>query len=277
MNISRSLVLASLGFGLLAVGCSGASDELGSPFEELPTASELAGGNGGTNGEPTNFFHAFAPALLDIAGRPLKASAPVNTYQINPESASILDTEGGRKTFEYAARCALGGGDYVVGGDPAASYYGDSMLGTTAGWGSNALTTSQKEDLFTCLLPHVNAHGFSVGIYLTGPSIAPDSSDETHFDLAEAVWLAEVQPGNELQYRVWPQSEVAAACGSDLKESFRALVCGADQDCNLDVRTSSFASDCTGSNGNYTCLGKPAIQSKIRAVDLTKRHPECTQ
>ena len=68
------------------------------------------------------------------------------------------------------------------------------------------------------------------------------------------------------------------ACGPSLEGSLGTRVCGSPEGCaDLIIHTDAhFAANCTGSDGSYTCLGKPAIQTKLKTIQLKGIHPKCT-
>jgi hypothetical protein len=282
----RALITASLALvGLTTAACLGSEGTTGSPdlFDDVPLESSEVAGHSGTNSLLVTSYLAEADSLLDLTTRRLKNSSPAGTSLINSSSAYIIGTPEGQDILDYAARCALADNDHVVASIfPTLSFYGSGILTTTAGWGSAALTNAQKEDLFTCVLTHLNPSGAEIDTYLKGPSVAADNSDGTVFDFTEAVWLTTVSAGpftgTVVEHHVWPQQDLRTRCGPSLEGSLGTRVCGTSAGCgDLTIHTDAdFAADCTGSDGSYTCLGKPAIQTKLKTVQLSGIHPKCT-
>jgi hypothetical protein len=259
--------LAALGFGLLStVGCNEADDPTLAPSFVYPTKSSMQGGSG-TNGNYSFEFQDTQDELYDIMSRRLKATG---SNVINSQSEYILDTEAGVRNFRYAAGCALSVTDFVIGGTPWGTYEGQGFMSTTIGWGSNALDTSQQEDLFTCMVARLNPHGAEVPIWLSGANVQDDpNDDETPFVWLEAVWTTEVS-ALAINFHVWPLADLVNKCGAGrLIEGLNTRVCGTPTGNCVTVHVNSLQTDCTLTGGNYTCLNRPAIQTKLRLQDVS--------
>lgn len=266
-SMKSSLVIWLAALGLLStVGCNPADDPTLSPSFVYPTKSSMQGGSG-TNGNYSIEFHDTKGALGDIMSRPLMKP---DTHMITSESEYILDTEAGIRNFRYAAGCALDFNDFVTGGWPEDTYYGEGFLSTTTGWGSNALDTPQQEDLFTCMIARLNPSGAEVPIWLSGAHVQDDpNDDETPFVWLEALWTTEIGAA-ATTFHVWPLGDLLDKCGAtNIIEGLNSRVCGTPTGDCVTVHMNSLQTDCTLSGGNYTCLNRPAIQTKLKLEDVS--------
>jgi hypothetical protein len=261
----------SLGAGLLLVGCGDAADD----FDGLAEAPELEAqamggpdGASGQNGESPYAFQANVLKLMAALGVP--AASPSDPSLVNPavEATGLLGTSGGQQVFAYAARCALPAGSQVASGGVV--YAGGGILSTTSQWMTTGLSTAQQEDVLTCTVAHLNPVGAHVPIFLSGPSVTTaTSAGSLDFTVDEAVWQVKIPtPGQTPVYHAWPRVNLLDACGLLTDLWWITRICGSPLNtCGVQVRY-DFASVCTGSNGRFTCNGKPAIQTTLQQGEL---------
>jgi len=257
-----------VGVSLMVVGCSDGADDAAS-FGEAPALEGQGGPSGsvGINGANPFAYHANIGALL--AALDVAARDPRDVSAVNPALllTGLLDTADGRDVFSYAARCALPAGTQLANG--ADLYSGGGILTTTASWLAAGLGTSQKEDVLTCMIAHLNTFGVHVPIFLSGPDVAVSATaGDDGFTVDEAIWQARLPAGQPPIYYAWPRASLMDACGLATNLSWVARTCGSPLNtCGVLVRYDQ-ASACSGSNGSYTCNGRPAIQTTLREGDL---------
>jgi hypothetical protein len=250
------------------VGC-GSMGEEPAVLHGKPQLEDQGGPSGtvGTNGASPAAFHAHMPALLTAFS--VAAADLINPSAVNPgiEATGILVTAQGRNIFGYAARCVLPAGTQLTSGGHV--YAGGGILSTTASWLTGGLTTAQKEEALTCMVAHLNPSGMNVPIFLSGPSIAGiESSEDNGFGLEEAIWQAVLPPGQPPIFYAWPRVGLIDMCDLPTDPSWTTRVCGLTANtCGVQIR---YDRDlvCTGSNGRFTCNGKPAIQTTLQEGDL---------
>jgi hypothetical protein len=268
MKSTRSFLVIVVGMFWTSIGC-GSIPEEPVQLHENPQLAPQGGpsGTAGTNGASPSAFHANRAALLTSFG--VAAANPLNSSAVNPVivATGILSTEGGRQIFGYAARCVLPAGTQLTSGGNV--YEGGGILSTTGSWVTGGLTTSQKEEALTCMVAHLNPTGMHVPIFFSGPSIAGTESSETSgFGLEEAVWQAVLPPGQAPIYYAWPRVDLLEVCDLPTELSWITRICGLPVNtCGVQIRYDRDTA-CTGSNGSFTCDGKPAIQTTLQAGDL---------
>ncbi|HVK70672.1 MAG TPA: hypothetical protein VM694_39730 [Polyangium sp.] len=269
----RLLTVVVLGTTLTLAGCATAAD-LGD-FEEAPALETQGGprnGSGGINGLLPADYHANVTALVTALGGP--AADPQNPSAVNPAivATGLLATEGGREVFSYATRCTLPAGTQLASGNRV--YTGGGILSTTGSWPSAGLTTSQKEDALTCMVTHLNPFGAHVPFFLSGPNIAGTENGEGQgYTIEEAIWQVKLQGASETPvYYAWPRADLLNTCGLVTTLSWITRICGtALNTCGVQVRYDR-ATACTGSDGSFTCNGKPALQTSLEESDLCILH-----
>ncbi|MDC3954795.1 hypothetical protein [Polyangium jinanense] len=262
-----------LGTVLTLIGCGTAVDP--GDFVESQALEPQGGstkGTGGMNGLSPADYHANVTALVSALG--VAAADPQNPSAVNPaiEATGLLATEGGREVFSYAARCTLPAGTQLTNGSGV--YTGGGILTTTGSWPSAGLTTSQKEDALTCMVTHLNPFGAHVPFFLSGPSIAgTESSDAQGFTIEEAIWQVKLEGPNQTPiYYAWPRVDLLNTCGLVTSLTWVTRICGsALNTCGVQVRYDR-ATACTGSDGIFTCNGKPAVQTSLEESDLCILH-----
>lgn len=269
----RLLTGVVLGAVLTLTGCSTAMDP--GDFMDAPALEAQGGptkGTGGINGLSPADYHANVAALLAALG--VAASDPQNPSIVNPAivATGLLDTAGGRDVFEYMARCALPAGTQLTSAGRV--YAGGGILGTTGAWLTGSLTTSQKEDALTCMVTHLNPFGAHVPIFLSGPSIAgTESADPQGFTVEEAIWQVRLEgPSQTPVYYAWPRMDLLNTCGLATSLTWVSRICGTTLNtCGVQVRYDRAAA-CTGSDGIFTCNGRPTIQTSLEESDLCILH-----
>ena len=262
------------GVFFLLAGCGGTA-EMPGDFETAPDVKPQGGSTKGTcgyNGLRPAAYHANITALLsafDVA-----AADPNDASAVNPaiEATGLLATSGGREVFEYAARCALPTEAEIESG--TRGYSGGGILTTTAPWVTGGLTTAQKEDALTCMIAHLNPFGATVPIFLSGPSVAgTESSDVGQFGVEEAIWQARIPgPGQAPIYHAWPRVNLLNTCGLLTTLSWITRICGsALNTCGVRIRYDR-STACTGSDGSFSCNGRPATQTSLEESALCGLH-----
>ncbi|MDI1480740.1 hypothetical protein [Polyangium sp. y55x31] len=229
-------------------------------------------GSGGINGASPLAYHANVMKLLTALAFP--ATDPSDPLAVNPaiEATGLLDTWGGRHVFRYAVRCALPAGTQITSGNEV--YQGEGILSTTSTWLTAGLGTSAQEDVLACLVAHLNPLGFSVPIFLSGPSVAgTESAGELGFAVAEALWQVRIQgPGQAPVYHAWPRVNLLSTCGLFTQLSWITRLCGSLLNtCGVSIRY-DMASACVGSDGSFSCNGKPVIQTMLEPAALCDLH-----
>jgi len=267
---SRALVL---GAGLVAMGCDVAAENA-EISTESPALAPQGGpaGSGGINGASPAAYHANVEALLVALAAP--AADPSDAFSVNPaiEATGLLATSGGREVFRYATRCALPAGTHLESGNEV--YQGAGILTTTSGWLTAGLATAGQEDVLTCLVAHLNPLGAQVPIFLSGPSVArTEDGEDLGFSVEEALWQAQIPgPGRAPVYYAWPRVNLLSSCGLFTQLSWITRICGSLLNtCGVTVRF-DMASACVGSEGNFTCNGRPAIQTTLEPAGLCDLH-----
>ena len=255
------------GVFFLLAGCGGTA-EVPEAAPDLGPQGGSTKGTGGMNGLSPIAYHANITALLSALG--VAAVDPNDTSAVSPavEATGLLATSGGQEVFKYAAQCALSTETEIESGTRV--YSGGGILTTTAPWVTKGLTTAQKEDVLTCMIAHLNPLGATVPIFLSGPSVAgAESSDAGDFDVAEAIWQAKIPgPGQAPIYYAWPRGNLLNVCGLLTTVSWISRLCGsAVNTCGMRVRYDS-STVCTGSDGSFSCNGRPAIQTSLEASAL---------
>lgn len=285
MFFQRSIVIASIGFGLLQAGCSVGADDMG--VDDIGVVGlkllDDPNGNGGTNGlSPEE-----AMPNMELLWR--AADSSIHSAN-NSAVQQLLSNDDGINTLRYAIRCALPSSrsSIVIDGH---EFVGGGILSTTSGWMTGGLSLSAKEDLMTCMIAHLNPYGVEVPIKLSGDSVTNSSLAPwpSSADFHEALWVARRSSrSGGMDYIAWTFDDLANIC-ADPGASIATRVCGRltplgnyeVTECDVDVRTAqNMAADCTYDDEtlNWTCLGHPAIKTRLRD-DLYMApllHPSCT-
>lgn len=275
MTLHRSLLVASMGIGLLATGCLAQSGDVNDLDDVGLEAQDLNDPTGGTgqNGLFTEDFAATDDVLWSATT--MGVFNPNNTFLTQLNNAEIAQTT---QTLDYAFRCALSG----VVSLPGKSYPGGNLLSTTSGWLTGGLSTAAREDLMTCMIIHENPYDVEVPIQLMGAAVNNTASlSETYnFTVNEALWVARQTSGGGVEYLVWPLDDVALRCAQP-SQKILTRVCGTAAgelipSCNVDVR-SDVAGECVqnANTGSWTCLRHRAIKTKLREIDFLTMYPGC--
>lgn len=273
MSLSRYLGATTLVLTALLTGCAGTE-----PIEDLdgPEVAPLHGGSsGGTNGADSDELEALTTPLLSATDSQLVFPG---TMQVHPAIAGdLLVDPAGARILDYAVQCAISASpaDTVYWG--IKEFHGKGHLSSTQGWLSGPLDPLATNDLFACMLVHLNPYGIHVPILLTGPHIADDGADHSEFKVREAIWLAQ-KVGAQMHYTVWPTPVFTKLCvASDPMDALRDRVCGQNPAaCSLS-EGASIAQDCThdSESGGYYCKGRPAILTTLKEGDFGALNPLC--
>lgn len=284
MNTFRFVLVTSLALGLSSTGCLGNADPLVADIEP-PRFKTLGTGGGITpNGLAPNSFHSNLTKLSQAMS--WKLVGPVAT-QVSQAvlNTGLLNTPEGRETFTYAVQCALSTNVYGPGNDPGdvpvnILYYGHSLLTTTGGWLDGGLSMGQRQDIFACLLAHLNPAPVPVHMLISGNSVRDkseyvDEPDQDAFSFDEAVWGVTVDTSLAATLRVWPMRDLVTTCGRGVYDILQTRVCAFDLlDCGVDVR-GDLPIACDETGGHFTCYGQPAIRSRLEPSSVSKLYGGC--
>lgn len=271
MSFLRGFGATVMALAACLSGCAGEET-----FDEMaePELSPLHGGSsGGTNGASDLEFSLLASEILDATTGPLVSPG---TMDVHPAIVgNLLADPAGARMLDYAVQCALPASDVVNWGPK--EFHGKGHLSTTDGWLSGGLNGRATNDLFACMLVHLNPYGIHVDILLTGPDVPDDGMDHSDFKVPEAVWLAE-KIGPQMHYTVWPTKPFTILCAADPMDALRERVCGQNPGaCSLS-KGASLAQDCVRDqpSGGYYCNGKPTILTTLKEADFYDLHRLCT-
>ncbi len=254
-------------------------------IDSLPGLETMEGTNGtpGTNGLGSDIFHALSYDLYLLTQAPLYSDLENGT--ISTEVIQFLGSTEGQQVFDYAIGCALPAGtafSYLNNNNVKVTVWGGGIVTTADQWSSSALSESAMEDLFTCMIAHLNPLGLNVPIFLSGPSV-DDKEVGSLYPVEEAVWSTRLTEVG-IFYDVWPLFPVPEACASDPYEALKTRVCGQNAEaCNL-VSHTTFVEDCVAvvnaggqyDGGHYVCNGRPAIKTWLQSAEyLPDLYPAC--
>ena len=282
MNTFRFVLVTSLGLGLSSTGCLGNADPLVADIEPPHFKALGTGGGISPNGLSPNSFHSNLTKLSQAMS--WKLVGPGGS-QVSQEvlNTGLLSTPEGRETFTYAVQCALSTTVYGPGEVPnqgSVPYYGHSLLTTTGGWLDGNLSMGQRQDVFACLLAHLNPAPLPVHILLSGNSVRDKSDDvnepdQDAFSFDEAVWGVTVDTSLAATLRVWPMRDLVTTCGRGVFDILQTRVCAFDLlDCGVDVR-GDLPIACDETAGHFTCYGQPAIRSRLEPGSVSKMYGGC--
>jgi hypothetical protein len=170
----------------MATGC--ASDPMIDGIGQAREALEGTNGSPGHNGLEVTKFQAKSMALRDL----MDAGIFTNATQHIPKLSvsNFLESPEGRDVFDYTVRCALNGNDSFIHNN--VHYTGEGILTSTTQWGTAALSDAAKEDLFACIVAHLNPlDQNTVPIFLSGTAVGQDGLS-TEYPVKEALWTADV-------------------------------------------------------------------------------------
>jgi hypothetical protein len=120
----------------------------------------------------------------------------------------------------------------------------------------------------------MNPFSAKVPVFFSGPSVAGTASSEPGgFSVEEAIWQAKIPgPGQAPVYYAWPRVNLLNTCGLLTTLSWITRICGsAINTCGVQVRYDR-GTACTGSNGIFSCNGKPAIETTLEEAALCSLH-----
>lgn len=268
MTFRHSLLAASMGLALLQVGCSadvGVNEIGGLGFGTLDSP---AGSDPGNGLDPVAAMNNMSD-LLEAMDKGLYDPT-------NDAVATLASTYDGFMTLWYAADCALPPDSPPFAGSEKP--IGDGILTTTSGWATGALSTSQKEDVLTCLVARFNGLGAHVSILMTGDHVDGTTTSGAYYNTEEAFWVAELSATNEVTFYAWPLNDLVTYCGPHTVSGVGTRTCGTalGTTCFVDVRA-TVATDCEDldEDGHYTCLGRPAIKTWLNTEDVVAAYRTC--
>lgn len=277
MNLSRIAGTIAVASGLFSAGCLGTTDDI--EGETLGVATlRIDGpiGSGGHNGLHPAVFHFNKSYLKDITFFKLVSSGGTG---INPSitGSNLFDTPESRLTFQYAMQCALPKG-FTLTDTTYGSYPGYGHLPAAQAWLTSAsgLAANVRNDLFACMLAHLNPGQMSVDIRLTGPNAWNNDNDfdPTPFGFQEALWVAQPNSAGAFDFHVWPLPDLIDKCQCITSDLVKYRVCGEyPGDCGLFPEED--LNDCVKDNGVYTCNGQPAIQTWLTTSGADTLYARC--
>jgi hypothetical protein len=284
MTLVKPLSTLILGFSALLAGCSDPDMLAGARGIDDPTYSTMTGtpggGNGGTNKYSPYVFNELMNMIYESTTSPLTGHDQVHDVGQSHPMQGFDDHPGGASTLDYVARCALNDGDWVA--TDLYAGYGQGILSKTTEWKTDALALDAKEDLFSCLMAHLNPFNVEVPIYLSGYKVQIDSNfDASDYIYDEALWVTEIEEttaGPKFHLNVWPLGDLVTTCtaGTPTIDGLMTRACGTLEawECGINVHA-DVGNDCQEVDGYYTCLGRPAIRTMLRAVDMSVMYPTC--
>lgn len=284
MKLFQALFAVLIGSGALAMGCAEEADDLDTPDDPAlapPARTPLGGpaGSTGTNSLPPPDFGSNRGNLYTSTQSPFATYVATDDewwIANNTANNALLSTSGGRKVIKYAARCALPTTVAVNAqvGSTVFSYPGKGLLTTTQEWLTVPLALTAAQDLFTCMLAHLNAFGVEVPINLSGPSVTNTTGDDASFTWEEALWAAKIIPGTSkttFNFHVWPLDDLVL-CESYVEQLTNRVCGGFSGNCGLTVR-SDRATACTETSTGWYCdvtptTTLPAIKTRLKVTDV---------
>lgn len=273
MSFSRSFAAAALALLPCLSGC--AEMETADETADVPLVGLTGGSSGGTNGASDLEFWLLAPQILAATNVPLVSPG---TMDVNPAIvAGLLADPAGERMLDYMVQCAVGTREptnIVYRG--LKEFHGKGHLSTTASWLSGPLSAQGTNDLFACMLIHLNPLDLHVDILLSGLDIVDDGEDHSDFTVPEAVWIAR-KVGSQMHYTVWPTEPFTTLCAADPMDALINRVCGHDPEACGVQKGADFAQDCIwqSSSGGYLCNGRRAILTTLKEPDVYDLHPMC--
>ncbi len=241
-----------------------------------PTRKTMEGSNGtGTsNGLSAETFQHTSAALAVLMDGALFTDEESKT--LTPSVADFVANEEGAKVLGYAIRCALS--EEVKFTHECTTYQGGGILKTTDQWTTTALDQHAKEDLYTCIITHLNPLGITVPLFLSGPSVKITTTN-VEYPVQEALWTTSLDSGRP-EYDVWPLFQLKEPCLVDPAEALKKRVCGQNAEkCKLTPHD-NYVDDCIidvpDDGGHYKCNGRPAIKTFLKSEkSLETLYPAC--
>ncbi|MEZ4302150.1 MAG: hypothetical protein R3B70_44900 [Polyangiaceae bacterium] len=283
---------ASLGVAALLSGCSepsgdrdGGADLVGASPRLAPLAGPM--GSTGTNNLPPPVAMGLRDELFDATGLAFAdyhSSDDTWWLDSNVPNDILVSTDDGRRLLKYAVRCGISEDVEILAVDPDGllnTFPGQGLLTTTQDWLTTPLTTEEAEDLFTCLLAHLNSRGVEVPINLSGLHVPNLSGADSGFTWEEALWATriKVNPGKAptFSFNVWPLDDLLEC--DRYVEHLEDRVCGTfSGDCNLTIHTDRDSACTEGSHGWVCDVGgtsMPVIKTRLKSTDVELLYDSC--
>ncbi len=274
MSLHRSVLVASIGLGLLQAGCLADADDV-NELDDVGLETLALGdpnGMGGTNGLLPKDAMPNMPLLWAATGADIDSAG---NWAVNQLLGPI---PGGNATLDYAIKCAVPSGTTVHGTK------GNGILSTTGGWMTGGLLYPARNDLLTCMIAHLNPYGVEVPLRLSGDAVKNNGGSLADvYDFDEALWVARRTTLGVFEYYAWPLEDLSESCANPGK-AINTRVCSklmpdgayAVTECNINVRDAAqMALECTQSatTKNWTCLGQPAIKTRLKTTDFLTLYP----
>lgn len=291
MKRLQSLAAVVLGLCALSMGmgCAGEGGDL--DMADEPEVAEpgriplggMPGSTGANKFNPLNFHTYRQPGYSSARQQLVTGSTKTSWLANNPSNNTLLGSEGGREWLKYAARCGVASGTtvYAQAGFMQYSFPGQGLLATTSDWLTAGLSLASTQDLFSCLLAHLNAFGVEVPINLSGPSVTNSLGSDSGFEWEEALWATKITPTAHdayFEFYVWPLDDLTACL--NYVPQLQNRVCGTyNGPCGLTVRHDR-ATACTETASGWYCNDAsenplPAIKTRLKETDVEVLYDNC--
>ena len=259
---------------VMACTAPDATDSLADEEVDVGTAQQADHGSSGSNGLGSlEFLTQKLPLAQAVKFFPL---VDPGTKDVSAGVKGLLyGTPAGKTILKYAVACAVPESTEVFDGKDYLMGMGHIL--SAAAWMNGPLPQAALDSLMACVAAHVNPYGVEVPILLMGTDVENDSYSHPGFDVPEALWVSYVSVvDSSVSFVVWPRSSVLRSC-SDPLAAFKNRLCGqypSSQSCQL---TLGAAGACTvDALGNYTCNGKPAIETRLKTPDFNFLYKMCS-
>lgn len=295
MARSVALPLTVLALSALSIGCADISDSEMDAYaiDELPQETMGGGiGSGGTNSLDSGVFHANDLYLYQSARDNVGSWDMLNFkwwLKSNASNNNLKGSAGGRSVLDYAARCGLPTGHklWYTAGMFSLSVTGQGHMATVtaANWKTTGLSMSQTEDLFACVIAHMNGFGETVPIHLSGPNVNEVIDGPLlGYTWEEALFAVDISinplnGGPDFKYHAYPFAH--AGCPT-IVTGLDTRICGSTAACGLTIHPSSeIGTKCVLAPEGYYCDLKgtgsyvPMVMTRLLAVDVSKFYRTC--
>lgn len=289
----KFLPLVVCALSALSIGCADVSDtEMeADAIDEIPQETMGGGlGSGGINHLDADDVHTNAYYLYNSARDNLAAFNFVTfkwNLKGNTANTNLKGSAGGRSVLDYAVRCGVPAGHNIwyTSGMFSLSETGEGHMDTAMGWKTTGLTMTQAEDLFACVIAHMNGFGEYVPIHLSGPNVAEVSDAAVDgFNWEEALFAVDItinplNGGPMFKYHAYPFPH--PECPT-IVTGIDSRICGSTPACGLTIHPSAdIASDCvTNVDGTYCDLNGsgsyvPMVKTRLKSTDVSKLYRTC--
>lgn len=277
MRARNTLILLVAGLGLASAACQ---DVPGDPDEQLPepAPAPLSGinGTGGPNSFLPEDYRNFVKQTNKALDLPLLD--PITHDLGSYITTTIMPFDGGKETFRYAASCALPAGTAVK--YDGKEYSGIGFIKNGGDWFSGPVEEATRFGVLTCMAARLNPKGAVIPIFEVGDMVNDDgitNSDDYPFR-EMVISVADIKGApDHVIINVWPLEDLTESCGPATEGSLGTRLCDNDPAmCGLVLREDIDTACEETSASHWTCDGIPAIETRLRIMDLPLIHPGCT-